>query len=189
MHTNPKPDQGFTLTELMVTLAVLVTLFTLGVPSMTTTIRNNQLITQSDRLFDALDFARTEAVKRRSHVVICKSSDGASCAETGSWTQGWVLFEDTNSNATVDETEGVLRSNTDFAGTDVQIEASTAIADFVAFQSTGSARKPDGTAQSGLLVMCDERGFGDYARAVRLLQTGQVRLAKASDAGAASCTP
>lgn len=182
-------QRGFTLTELMVGVSVMSILTVVGVPSMKDTIDNNQIATQSASLYKFMRFARSEAIKRRTSVVICKSSDGASCADSGDWNQGWLVFEDPNGNALVDQTEEILRSNRDMASMSVSAKASEAIDDYVAFLSTGSARATDGSAQSGLLVMCDDRGFDDYAKALRLAQSGQIRLAKAADTGANSCAP
>lgn len=55
---------GFTLLELMVTIAVLAIITTLGVPSFRELIQNNRVTTQANELVTALNFARAEAVKR-----------------------------------------------------------------------------------------------------------------------------
>ena len=183
-----KGQTGFTLTELLVAVSVMSTLTVVGVPAMQSTIRNNEIATQSANFYSFLRFARSEAVKRRTQVVICKSSDGSSCTTKGDWSQGWVVFEDLNGDASVDTTEAVLRSNADMATKDVSAKASTSIADYVGFAPTGFARKSDGSSQSGLIVICDAGGFSENAKALRVAQSGQVRLAKAIDAGANSCT-
>jgi type IV fimbrial biogenesis protein FimT len=59
-----KLGHGFTLLELMVTVAVLAILVTVGVPSFRDLIQNNRVTTQTNELVTALNFARTEAVKR-----------------------------------------------------------------------------------------------------------------------------
>jgi type IV fimbrial biogenesis protein FimT len=55
---------GFTLLELMVTIAVLAIITTLGVPSFRELIQNNRVTTQANELVTALNFGRAEAVKR-----------------------------------------------------------------------------------------------------------------------------
>ena len=59
-----KVCRGFTLLELMVTIAVLAIIATLGVPSFRELIQNNRVTTQTNELVTALNFARAEAVKR-----------------------------------------------------------------------------------------------------------------------------
>ncbi|MFU8819991.1 MAG: GspH/FimT family pseudopilin [Gammaproteobacteria bacterium] len=59
-----KVCRGFTLLELMVAIAVLAILATVGVPSFRDLIQNNRVTTQTNELVTALNFARAEAVKR-----------------------------------------------------------------------------------------------------------------------------
>jgi type IV fimbrial biogenesis protein FimT len=59
-----KMCRGFTLLELMVTIAVLAILATIGVPSFQGLIQSNRVTTQTNELVTALNFARTEAIKR-----------------------------------------------------------------------------------------------------------------------------
>ena len=56
--------RGFTLLELMVTVAVAAILATVAVPGFRDLIQNNRVTTQTNELVTALNFARTEAVKR-----------------------------------------------------------------------------------------------------------------------------
>jgi type IV fimbrial biogenesis protein FimT len=62
--------RGFTLLELMVTVAVLAILLTVGVPSFRDLIQNNRVTTQTNELVTALNFARAEAVKRGRSVQV-----------------------------------------------------------------------------------------------------------------------
>ena len=59
-----KVCRGFTLLELMVAIAVLAVLATVGVPSFRDLIQNNRITTQTNELVTALSFARAEAIKR-----------------------------------------------------------------------------------------------------------------------------
>lgn len=92
-------QRGFTLIELMVTIAVLAIVVTMAAPSFTTMINNNRSAALGEELATALNFARSEAVRRGSRVSICASGDGASCSGANTWTQGWIVFAD---NATSD---------------------------------------------------------------------------------------
>lgn len=81
-------QSGFTLIELMVTISILAILLGIGVPSFRATIEGNRIATVTNDLVGALQFARSEAIKRSTNVVLCSSSDQASCS--GSWVDGWV---------------------------------------------------------------------------------------------------
>ena len=87
-----KRIQGFTLIELMVTLAIAAIVLAIAVPSFQKTILNNKSVALGDEFAQALNFARSEAVKMKKRVSICASSNGETC--TGSWSDGFIVFED-----------------------------------------------------------------------------------------------
>jgi type IV fimbrial biogenesis protein FimT len=62
--------RGFTLVELMVTLAVLAILITVGIPAFGDLVRNNRVTSQTNELVTALNIARSEAVKRGRNVQV-----------------------------------------------------------------------------------------------------------------------
>ena len=90
-------SRGFTLLELMVTIAILAIVAGIGVPSFIRTIENNRVQTAANNFFLSIIQARNEAVKRNAQVVLCKSDDGTGCVTSGDWEQGWIGFvsEDT----------------------------------------------------------------------------------------------
>ena len=75
-----KMCRGFTLLELMVTIAVLAILTTIAIPNFRDLVQNNRVTTQANELVSALTFARTEAVKRGRNVEV-----GVAVANPG-WT-------------------------------------------------------------------------------------------------------
>jgi type IV fimbrial biogenesis protein FimT len=81
MHTH-KLAKGFTLTELMVTLAVLAVLVTIAVPSFSGMIATQATRNASFDLTSAMSLARSEAVKQNTIATISASS---------SWATGWTL--------------------------------------------------------------------------------------------------
>jgi type IV fimbrial biogenesis protein FimT len=83
-------QRGFSIIELLVTIAVMAVLLGVGVPSFRSMIEGNRLSSASNDLLSGLQFARSEAIKRGIPVVLCSSSDQSSCAATPVWTGGWV---------------------------------------------------------------------------------------------------
>jgi type IV fimbrial biogenesis protein FimT len=84
-------NKGFTLIELMITLAIAAILVTVGIPAFTNLMIKNQLSGQIQNLYGALSFARSEAIKRGDYVSVCKSNDQSTCS--GNWGDGWIVFE------------------------------------------------------------------------------------------------
>ena len=70
MHNQPEYNSGFTLIELMVTIAIAAILLGIAIPSFTETIASNRLTTNANALVTALNFARSEAVKRGIQVTV-----------------------------------------------------------------------------------------------------------------------
>lgn len=99
---------GFTLLELMITVAILAILLAIGIPSFQSAIASSQLTNQTNRIVGALQQARIEAIKRNAHVVMCVSDDEETCDSTKSWASGWLIFQDANKNGAQDGGETIL---------------------------------------------------------------------------------
>jgi type IV fimbrial biogenesis protein FimT len=103
--------KGFTLIELMVTIAIIAILMAIALPSFQDTIARSKLETEANNILRDLNFARTEAIKRGSSVSLCPSDNGTSCSGAQDYGDGWIIFVDdvTPDNAIVDTGEEVLR--------------------------------------------------------------------------------
>lgn len=77
--------QGFTLIELIVTLAVAAILVAVALPAMQHVINANRLNGQAEELTSAFQLARSEAIRTAASVTICGSENGTSCADTDDW--------------------------------------------------------------------------------------------------------
>jgi type IV fimbrial biogenesis protein FimT len=123
--------RGFTLIELMVTIAVVAILLAIAAPSFTSLINNNRLTAQANEVVVSLQQARMEAVRRNRSVTVCRTTDGATCATAGRW----------NSWITVAAGGEVLRVNTVKAPLQVTSNAASII-----FRADGLARAAAGGA-------------------------------------------
>ena len=185
-------SRGFTLVELMMTLAIAGILVTLAVPSFSEVIKNNRLITQENDFITTLNLARSEAIRRSSRVTVCKSSDQVSCSGAGSWDQGWIVFNDVNGDGVVtNPTTNVLRVHSSLSH-GVTLRGDANLDSYVSYVSSGATQKLAGGAsatQSGVLVMCDDRGFVSQAKGIQISATGRVSVDSATSTAAGSCTP
>ncbi len=86
------PQMGVTLIELVVTISILAILMMIAVPSFTNATLSSKLTAFANEIVGSVYLARSEAMKRNAAVTLCMSSDGASCATSGSWEQGWIVL-------------------------------------------------------------------------------------------------
>ena len=98
---------GFTLVELMFTIVILAVLLGVGIPNFRDFLRNARMTAAANDLLADYNFARSEAVKRRVDVTLCKSTNGAACDTTaGSAFNRWIVFVDDANAATASAEDG-----------------------------------------------------------------------------------
>lgn len=129
-------SSGFTLIELLVTLTVAAILLTVAVPGFQSLIRGNRMATEANNLHAALVFSRSEALKRRGSVTLCRSADGTSCG--GSWGDGWIVFDDADADGALDAGEQRLRVGEALPGS-VSAAVAPAATAYLRFDATGRA--------------------------------------------------
>lgn len=149
-HTFGRPAarlSGFTLVELMITLSVAGILLAVAVPSFNRMMVTSRVTAQSNELVAALNFARSEAIKRNVSMALCRAraADSNVCTspDTGNW-QFWIVRPVAPANAKVVR-RGVI--NEFSAALSVR---STLTGDQVVYGS-------DGLARTGGVVVDDEQ--------------------------------
>lgn len=91
----PFASGGFTILELLITVAVLAILMGVAVPSFTEAIRQNRVTTEANQMLAAAALARSEAVKLGSLITICPTNAAQNnCAGTDEWSNGVLIFSD-----------------------------------------------------------------------------------------------
>ncbi len=86
---------GFTLIELVVTVAVAAILIVVAVPSFQNTLLRSKLSAVSNKLVASSSLARSEAIKRNETTFLCIPNAAATaCAAStsGGWEQGWIVI-------------------------------------------------------------------------------------------------
>ncbi len=92
----PGPAGGFTLVEMLVTMAIAGVLLAIGVPSMMQFLADRAAAANADEFAEALRFARTEAMKRGRSVYVCPTknpeAEAPTCSDSANdWMSGWLV--------------------------------------------------------------------------------------------------
>jgi len=184
MNKKIKSEFGFTLVELMVTLAVAAILLTVAVPSFTDLIRSNRLTTKTNLFTTALNLARSEAVKRNVKVVVCKGASGA-CNTGDNWEDGWTVFADEDNDGAVDAGEAIRVFEALSGAYSLRSNAGS-INNSIVYLPSGRAVGGGGALPIGSYNLCASDAASDMtnrSRRIAVSASGRVRL----EMGATAC--
>lgn len=160
---------GFTLIELMVTLAVLAILLVMAVPSLTSLINGNRLTAQANELVVSLQRARSEAVRLNAPVRVCRTTNGTTCAgAAGAWDR-WIVID------------GAGQVFSDTAASGVQFSGGV---DTVTFRADGLARDASGALLATAFTACKATTQpAENQRIVRLASGSRIRVEQNNGSG------
>lgn len=172
-----KHSRGLTLVELLFTIAMAAILLGTAVPAFHELLQDVRMTSRINNLVAALHLARSEAIKRRGHILVCVSDSRGACVRNGGWEQGWVVFHDRNGNRDKEPQETALLMQ--------EPQHSGATITFSAFGSRHQVLfSPDGFTRSsnGTFIFCDRRG-AEKAKALILSKTGRLRVSRTKPDG------
>ena len=163
---------GFTLIDLLVTVAIASIVLTLGVPAFQTIIHNNRMVTETNGLVSALNLARSEAIKRGVRVTVCKvrNQNLNNCTRNASinWENGWLVFADLNSNGRYNGGEPIIQGYEALTGGNT-LRTGNSYKNFVSYLPSGRVNNSD------TFRLCDDRGTSK-GRSIVINAVGRVRV-------------
>jgi len=186
-----RPAAGFTLTELLVVVAIVTILLGIGVPSFRYITNSYRMSSEVNGLLGDLQFARAEAIKEGRTITACVSRDGVSCdAGSTTWQEGWIVFQDLNNDQTVDPGDTVLRVQAAFSGGDT-FNATNGVSS-VTFNREGFATAAGAGFPSATVTLHDASANAAWTRCLYITTTGlmatETPITLALNAPAGSCT-
>jgi len=151
-HDNAQ--RGFSLAEMMATLAIAAITASLAVPTMKNLVTNSQRTAGANELVSTLHAARSVAITRNVQVTICPSSNAEHCNDA-KWQDGWIYFVDNDQDRHVDANDEVLGAVNGIA--DITIRSQD-FERFLVFRPNGQIMVDTAAENSGEMLLCDARG-------------------------------
>lgn len=173
-----KRYDGYTLYELLITVLIVGTVLTFGIPNFAEFTQNSKLSGTSNDLLSSFQVARSEAARSKSNITICSSATpmaaNADCG--GDFNDGWIVFVDLDGDLSRSGSgENIVRAYPPVAnGVNIVTNGDT---NYFSFAGTGLGRGDVGlTPALATAMICDGRGIdvaaGGRATARRLVATG-----------------
>lgn len=149
---------GFTLIELVVTIAIAALMLTLAIPSFESVINSNRLTAAANETMASLQAARMESIRRNRRTVLCLSPipDAAAPVCNAAGATGWIVFRDDDRNGSPANADDVVRA-TSFHQR-VRAVASPAFGTQVSFRADGLAYDAAGNPLAASIALCIPTG-------------------------------
>lgn len=171
MHPISRHMRGMTLLELLVIIVIVGLLTTQGVPAMGHVLRDQRLQAASHTLYQALYYARSEAIRQGVPVMMVSEPDG--------WEQGWRIFADRDDDGEQSPSEPTLRAGSAPPG-GLRLHANQPLRRYVRYASNGYSIRASGSFQIGSFYLCTTKATTP-ARRIVLSRGGRVRVERLPD--------
>jgi len=158
--------EGFTLLEVLTSLAIASILVTAAVPAMQDFIIRNRMSTEVNTFVASLYLARSESVKRLQDVSLCPTTTGTSCDNVKEWSEGWMVYADVDNNNSYSAGDVVIQQNPKLPNRFANSGKTT----YITFN-------PRGSSNAGSFSFTDTGGIAD-PRCITLSSAGRSYVSK-----------
>lgn len=101
---NKFQQSGFTIIELVVSLAIIGVVTAIGAPIYKSIYVTNELVDTVNEMRMSMKLARSVAITRGKNTIMCSSIDGSTCSlADGNWAKGWIVGIDLDGNGQINE--------------------------------------------------------------------------------------
>jgi type IV fimbrial biogenesis protein FimT len=166
---------GFTMIELLMTIAIGSIVMALAIPSFRYVTNSNRVAAEINGLLGDLQFARSEALKDGKNVTVCVSNNGLACTGENTWELGWIVFPDPTDSGIPAGATAILRFQKPFTGGD-SFAANNGLT-LVSFNREGYA---GGILAGTLIKLHDSNNIGALTRCLSLNFVGQITTERAN---------
>jgi type IV fimbrial biogenesis protein FimT len=181
-HPSSLHSRGFTLVEMMVAISIIVILLGIAIPNFRTFVLNAQIRSTAEGLLAGLNLARTEAIRRNTHVTFWMVDGITSTCDQVNTGTSWVV--------SVNDPEDSCHSaaSTTSSPRIVQARAATEVGGNITVTATGGtcltfngfggteAKCTGGTARLTQIAIAPPTGTTARALRIALSGAGSVRL-------------
>lgn len=179
-HRPPRSLRGFTLIELMVTIAIAAILMMIAAPSFVTFQRNAELTSTTNTLIAAINAARGEALKRAAYAMVVPK-DGTN------WSSGWIVFVDKDLSKDFDATKDEVVLEQPAPSSYITVTGNGAAADtppYVLYDGSGFSKTKAGGFGALTFSIArndvDSTQTADQTRRIVVAATGRTRSCRPS---------
>lgn len=180
----PINSKGFTLVELMITMAILAILSAVAIPSLQSFQRTSELSNITNNFIAALHSARAEGMKRNMDTMVVPANKDTD------WSKGWIVFVDVDRNGAY-STGDIIVMEQPAPPSYIIISGNNTFAanpSYVRYDGSGFVKPKAGDLANGALNFVGDATNYSQIRRIIIAITGSFRVCTPKSATDTTCS-